>query len=91
MAQGPAPGRPVNLREMKRSGGFLLPDNRGAWWHWYEGEQPKCPYPNCHRAFAGPLYEGRTVSTRIPSREPNPNILMRMRCRNCKKEFEIAA
>jgi hypothetical protein len=81
----------VSLREMKRSGGYLLPDSRGTWNHYHEGEQPKCPYPDCHRAFAGKLYEGRMVSTRIPSTRPDPALLFPMICKNCKREFQVAA
>jgi len=78
-----------NLRDLKRSGGFLHQTTEG-WQHWHEGEEPHCPYPDCGRAFAGPIAEGRVVSTRIPAPERDVDFLMPMRCRNCKKEFEIA-
>jgi hypothetical protein len=81
----------MTLRELKRSGGFLLPDSRGAWCHFHEGESPRCPYPDCRRAFAGRIAEGRIVSTRIYNQEPNPALLYPMTCRNCKREFQVAA
>lgn len=81
----------MGLREMKRSGGFLLPDARGAWCHFHEYELPRCPYPDCRRAFGGELYEGRFLSTRVPSPHSDPRLLLPMTCQNCKREFQIAA
>jgi hypothetical protein len=81
----------VTLREIKRSGGYLLPDARGGWCHFHEGETPRCPYPDCRRAFAGKLYEGRIVSTRVPSAAPDPSLLFPLRCQSCKREFQVAA
>ncbi len=80
----------MNLRELKRSGGYLLQDAVG-WKHWHEHEQPRCPYPDCGRAFGGELYEGRTLSTRVPLPDPDPALLLPMTCRNCKREFQVAA
>lgn len=79
----------MGLREMKRTSGALTQVTPG-FNHWHEGEQPHCPYPDCGRAFGGPIYEGRIVSTRIPSPEPDPSLLVPMTCRNCKREFQIA-
>lgn len=81
----------MTLRLLKQAGGFLLPDAKGAWNHFHEGESPRCPYPDCRRAFAGKICENRIVSTRIPSAEPDSSLLFPMTCRNCKREFQVAA
>ena len=80
----------MGLRALKRSGGSVLQESVG-WCHYHEGEKPRCPYGDCGRSFAGEIAEGRIVSTRIPSPDPDPTLLFPITCRSCKREFQVAA
>ena len=80
----------MTLRALKLAGGSVLPPS-GGWRHWHSGEEPRCPYPDCGRAFAGRIFENRIVSTRIPVAEPDDSLLFPLTCRNCKREFQVAA
>lgn len=79
----------MGLRELKRSGGFLLPDARGAWCHFHEGELAKCPYPDCRRAWMK-VVNGKVVSTRVSGGEPDPAIIGLQTCRDCHRNFDVA-
>jgi hypothetical protein len=44
----------MGLRDLKRSGGFLLPDARGAWLRYEPGELMRCPVPHCKAGLSQP-------------------------------------
>lgn len=79
----------MGLREFKQSSGFLLPDARGAWCHFHEGELARCPYPDCRRAWMK-VANGRVVSTRPPLSDDNPSVIGVITCRECRRSFHVA-
>lgn len=80
----------MTLRELKRSGGFLLPDSRGAWNHYHDGEKAKCPYPDCYRTWIV-VSGARVVSTRIPRDDGNHSVIGTIICQAsaCGRPFEV--
>jgi hypothetical protein len=81
----------MTLREMKRSGGFLLPDSRGAWERFGPAQMAKCPKPVCRRSFMQASHVSevwvRLAVQDAPLAEPSGFVL----CpdRRCKARLEV--
>jgi hypothetical protein len=81
----------MGLRDMKQRGGFLLPDARGGWLHYFGDarELARCPFADCKRAWLK-VAPGRVVSTRVPTGDYDVHSIGLVTCRECKMKFEAA-
>ena len=78
----------MRLRDLKHSGGFLLPDARGGWRHFHEGELARCPHSDCLRAWMK-VAVGKVVSTRPVLDVTDSAVIGVVTCRECRRNFEL--